>query len=1599
MSKTIEERIVSMKFDNKDFEKNASTSMSTLDKLKSALSFKGASKGLSEVGNSVKGFNLQPLLSAVDSVNNNFSVMGRICTGALENIGAQAIQTGEQMIKSLSIDPIKDGFDEYELKINSVQNILNSARDADGNSVGLDVVKQKLEELNTYADKTIYSFSDMTSNISKFTNAGVDLDRAVAAIQGISNEAALSGANATQASHAMYNFAQALSSGYVQLLDWKSIQYATMDTVEFKEALLEAGEKAGTLAKNLDGTYTILTTNNQGKLFDGVINASQHWNESLAYQWMTADVLVDTLGRYANELDPLGEKAFKAATEVKTFSQMMDTLRESVGSGWAQTWEIVFGDYYTAKDLWTGIYNFINGFISRMSDARNALLTGWASDELGGRAAAIAGIKNTLNGILSIVKPIKEAFRDVFPPTTSEQLVKISKSFQQLTSKFALGDKQINNIKSTFHGLFSVLDIIVHTFGTLFGYVEPVAKVALHLVDELLTKLGPLGEKLYTSRDAIKGIVDSKITDGVQLALSKFGELADTVLPYVKVAEDAIIGFIEQLIVKLRHIDEEAVPYINEVKESVAKAVDSLKDAVERFKDLDLSGFETFSEKVRERLHPVQLIFDAIGWLITKAKDIVVGGLPLIATGISKFMGLFGTLAVNFAKSLKNVDFDKLVDLVNTGAIILFIKKFADLVDSTSKGITDFASAFKSAGKTLDQVRVILEIYQKSLKANILIKIAAAVMILAGALIALALMDSKKLATALAAMGLLSLMLSKMMANITGLLDVKKMAGAGAAGTMMMELAIAISIMVNAIIKMGELDWQSLAKGLVGFGAILAGLTLFLDKGKLYKADVAGAFAVIFVAEAIKMIADAILDLAGLNLEQIGTGLLGFAGIIAGLVLFMNTVNKSGGLDDMGIRAGLSIMMLAESIRMISDAVISMGQLDLKQLGTGLLGLGAILAGLVIFLNTANFKEFGVMDSVGLVLIAQALRMLVEPIQTFSQMSVTEIAKGLITLGVALAEITVAMNFMQGSIGGGVAMILIAQGLNMMLVPLKTFSQMSIGEIAKGLIGIAATFAVLGAAALILAPIVPVLLGLGAALTLIGSGVALAGVGLSMLAAALPALATGLVVATGAIGSLVAELIDLFPTIAVAFVNSIVHFITGIAGELPKIITVLGKIVDAILEFIQKEAPKLMETIMVLLDEFLVKLAEHFPSILESVGSMLLALLNYIGEHISDFTQAGVNIILGFIDGLTQKIGDIVQAAWNIVIALIEGLAAAFGNEDNIIRLREAILDLLKSMLEAVLTFFGIHSPSTVFQDIGVNLIDGLINGLGSMAEAVVNKIKEIGQQLVDAVKEKLTDFFNKGKEIIENIKGGIDNVKDTLKTKFTGIIDGLKDFDVSGFTEAGKNILNGLKKGIEDNDTFQNLKTATDNTFVAVRKRIAEIFDENSPSKVTYGFGKYVVIGFANGIRAVAGEAINAADEFGEGTLDSMRNAVSSITNLIENGMDSDPTIRPVLDLSNVSAGVNDLNSMINSDRSIALAASASYGANSVFERNQNGLIVNNRDVVRSISDLRSDMHEMANAIRELQIVMDTGTLVGSIVEPMDQAFGRLRVRNERGI
>lgn len=419
MSTTIDHRVVEMQFDNSHFERNVSTTMSTLDKLKQKLHLPGATKGLENINTAAKGVNLLSISNAAETVGLKFNAMYTMADQALRNITNSAMMYGKRIVSALTIDPVKTGFSEYETQINAIQTILANT---ESKGTTLNDVNAALDTLNAYADKTIYNFTEMTKNIGTFTAAGIDLDTSVNAIQGIANLAAVSGSTSQQASTAMYQLSQALASGTVKLMDWNSVVNAGMGGQVFQDALKE-------------------TARVHGVAIDSMIEEQGSFRETLSQGWLTSEILTDTLQKFTltteglteaqiaenramlkakgytdaqiDSIFKLGTTATNAATKVKTFSQLFDTLKETAQSGWTQTWELLVGDFEQSKEMLTGLSEFFGGILNGISDFRNNLLRGALGSPLDGLMKRLEGMTGAAEKATGAAKDFSEIVNQV----------------------------------------------------------------------------------------------------------------------------------------------------------------------------------------------------------------------------------------------------------------------------------------------------------------------------------------------------------------------------------------------------------------------------------------------------------------------------------------------------------------------------------------------------------------------------------------------------------------------------------------------------------------------------------------------------------------------------------------------------------------------------------------------------------------------------------------------------------------------------------------------------------------------------------------------------------------------------------------------------------------------------------------------------------------------------------------------------------------------------------------------------------------------------------------------------------------------------------
>lgn len=1276
MSTTVDERVVEMRFDNKQFEQNIQTSLSSLDKLKKSLNLEGAAKGLETVNDAANkcSGNMSPLSNAVETVRVRFSALEVMAITALQNITNSALVAGKNLVSAFTIDPIKTGFEEYETQINAVQTIL-----ANTSSKGttLDQVNNALDELNHYADMTIYNFTEMTRNIGTFTAAGVDLDTSVAAIKGIANLAAVSGSNSQQASTAMYQLSQALAAGTVKLQDWNSVVNAGMGGQVFQDALKE-------------------TAKVHGIAIDEMIKDEGSFRETLSKGWLTSDILTETLAKFTGDLNEdqlrtmgytddqiksimeMGKTANDAATKVKTFTQLFDTLKEAAQSGWTQSWEIIVGDFEEAKELLTEVSDTFSAVINASADARNKMLQDWK--DLGGRTMMIEAVKNVFEGLVSVAKPVREAFNEIFPPMTGKQLAEITERIRDLTAKFKMGEESSKNLKNTFKGVFAVLDIVGQAFKAVAGGVGQLIGLFLPAGNGVLSLTGSFGEYLVKLDETVKK------TD-------VFGKAVSTVVDIVKTA-------------------------ITFVKTAGEKVKEFGKAAGEKF---DFPGFElfhSFLERVHDRMAQIGdgagkmksgviVAFEMMGEALEKCKFLKVMealwiAVKVIAGGIADAVGtMMGTLA----EKLGNADFSGVLDILNSiavGGIAVSISKFLKSVTEPLEGLN---GVLEGVTGILDGVRGCFEAYQTNLKAGTLLKIGAAIALLVGSIVAISLIDSDKLSASLGAITVL-------FANLLGAMAIfnKISSDTGKvskACTAMIAMSVAVSILAGALKKVSDLDWGELARGLVG----IAGLTAIVVASSKAMASgqkqvMKGATSLIIFGVAIKILASACKDLSRLQWDELGRGLTGVGVLFAEIAVFLRVAKFNGKM----ISTATGIVILSAAMKVLASACKDFGQMEWSEIGKGLAGIGGLLAELAVFTNLAGnakhvmstgvaliaigaamkifasaVKDFGQLQwdeigrgltamggalaevaiavnlmpknmigiGTGLVIVGGALEIIANCMSKFGGMQWEEIGRGLTVMGGALAELAISLNFMKGTLGGSAA-LLVASGALAVLAPvLSILGALSWEAIAKGLISIAGAFTIIGVAGAVLTPLVPTILALSGAFALIGVGVLTIGAGLLAAGTGLSALAIGFtaLATAGAAG-------------ATAIVAALTVIVTGIAGLIPAVLAKVGEGIIAICKVIAAGAPAIGEAVkavvLTLIDVFVSCVPQLADGALQLVVGVLAALVTYTPQIV----DLAFKFLIGILEGIASNLPSLIKAGVDVLVAFFAGIVDALRGID-----------------------------------------------------------------------------------------------------------------------------------------------------------------------------------------------------------------------------------------------------------------------------------------------------------------------------------------------
>lgn len=1403
MSTTIDQKVVEMRFDNKHFESNVQTTMGSLSRLKQSLNLNGATRGLEGIGSAVKNVTMSPLIDGVDRVQLKFSALYTFMDQTMRRITDRIINTGERMVKALTIDPVKQGFSEYETKINAVQTILSNTSNK---GTTIDDVTKVLNELNTYADKTIYNFAEMTKNIGTFTAAGVGLEDSAAAIQGIANLAAASGSTSQQASTAMYQLSQALSSGTVKLMDWNSVVNAGMGGQKFQEAL-----KA--------------TAREQGIAVDDMIEKHGSFRESLTEGWITADVLNTTLQKftvegakdYGKAMMEMGEwtqaeydalikeaQAMEdAATKVKTFTQLWDTLKESAQSGWAQTWEIIIGDFEEAKETLSEFSKVMGGIIEASAKSRNELLQGWK--DAGGRKDLIDSLFNVFYGIMNIVKPIKDAFREMFPPTTVNQLVNFTSKLKNLTQGFRdffeEGGKNAENLKRTFRGIFAIFDIAKQAISAVVKAILPFAGGIDDLGSSILSTTATWGDWLVKLRDTIK---ESDI----------FGKTMQKIVGAIKTAVGAVKNFATEngltfgnLVSSIKTAFQSVKDFGTRCKDSFKSIWTTVKEFAGYFKDGVVGAFKV----VGAVASVVVSIFKGLGPVIGVVVDICKTGFAMVAhvfaivgeaarqfaevikdrfvaPGLELFHALLGRVSERMehvrgaaAKMREGIAgaFETVIDKLTNSGFFKTMQKIWEVIKKIGAGIAKFFG--KAFNGLIDKIgnadfSSIIDLLNLIITGGIGVAIGKFLKSTTGVV--------DGITGVFEGLKDIKLKVVDVLDGFRGCFEAYQTQLK--AGTLQ-KIAIAIAILAGSLLVISFIDSGKLLGATAAISVLfydLVGAMGILDKMTLNKGSLIQLCAsMIGIAIAVALLSTTLKKLADIEPERMVSAVLGVSALAAVMVGVAKLMENGGNKI---FKGATQLVIFALAIKILASVCEDLSALSWGEIARGLVGVAGLMAAVAGFLFLAKFGGSSVSSAVGVVVLAAALKILQSVCKDFAQMNWEEIGKGLTAIGGLLVEVMgfmLLMNKAGNVMSSAVSLVVVGAALKIFASAAKDFGSMSWEEIGKSLVSMAVALfavaiatkimpnnmisvgvglAVVGAALLIIAQALKSMGSMsweGVAKSLITLCVTLAALALALnaMTAALPG-AAALLVAAAALAVLTPVLATLGAMSWGAIIKGLVALVgvfavLGIAG------LVLTPLVPVILAL--AGACALIGLAVIGLGAGLTLAAAGFTALALAITAFASAGAAGVGVLVFALTSI-VSGIAGLIPLIIRKFG--------------EGLIA----------LCEVIRDGAPAIGEA----FKAVVLSAI--DVLVTCVPELAKGILQILVGVAAALVEYTPEFVDLVFEFFIKIFD---GIADRLPELIKSVVGVLEALFVGVIDALGSMDMNTLIGgiAGIGLLSGM--------------------------------------------------------------------------------------------------------------------------------------------------------------------------------------------------------------
>mgnify|MGYP002623611189 CR=1 FL=1 len=1523
MSEYIDERIVSIKFDNSGFAEGVSETQKSLDNLNKSLQFEGANEGGKALANTFKDISteakktdLSPVGKAVENIGEKFNVLETIATGVFLKIGADAVEMGKKLIKSVSIDPIASGFDKYENILTSQMTLTAALGDTSENQ---EQIANTLNKLTWFADETSYSLEDMTKNISQFTNYGIDLKDAEEAMIGIANASAKSGAPIANASHAMEGFSKAMGQGYMSYQVWRTwLNTSKITTLDFKDTIIDTakeiaasgGDVGAAIYKN--GELYV----DMGKTIGMVQVTAENLESTLTKgQWLTKNVMLESLKKYSvatndiydqyqktgksvqsiidqngDSLDQFSLEAFKYAQQCKTLSEVVESMNDAISTQWYKIFQALVGDYKETVDLWSNIAEYVFEWfvypLQRVADFIVKFSTTVGSSGKTMRELIVESLYNILDAINSVLNPIKEAFKEIFMPEGLDGLAptlqKGIEGFNKFTASLILTKDQGEKVKNVFKFIFTlfknglnivktVIDIFKKLYDTIknlfsnndnsniknfFSDIKSAisnSDIDFSVFENLCTKFEELGEKILNAYEKIKG------------AISKIKNIfnKDTIDGAVEDSDSNNFTVFDKLIEKLSLLHDK----LDSVKEHSDKVKDSLKNIINGIKDY----FEKYD----------------IGGKLTEIFDV---------NNLIRIMEIMAQLFLG-NRLLKISE--------NIGTFFERISSSLKLFQINIGNNNNLKATTVSIDDITDLIKVII---------GAIVAMAAVVFIIGN-------MDIENFEQGLAALGSIVTIFSGLFATLYKLISIGGSTNGGLAGNLQM----AINSLFGPTRRLKEI------------GKIL-----------IYV-----AIAILIIVMGFNKVIDAIKDVStGTWLKAVATISI-ISGIIALLMLEIFELSKTD-LNESQSKAiksiGVAIIEIAVAIKLITDSFTDLmaglnsltepkaWQDSILTLVIILLAVAGLMAETAALAKWINPEEATNLNKIGtsMLLIAVAIKLITDSftdiLKALEQSDPERSKQALIIMGVLLGVIAGLIALFAGlgaaDLGAG-----IQDGAK------------ALATMAVGILAISAAIWVLIDA-----------LKMGVEiLILIGDNTEKIINGLNAVKEALPIIKDIIIgVITALITAGIQAIANSIVEITKIIVDGLVSILEELAKAAPKILAALEKILPLVTQIITL----ILQSVFTALNDAMPQFREWFMNLLDLVEEAIGDLLQFLIDEGVPKLEEIIGMILAFLldevlPKLKDAIIDFVKWLGDLGVEIVKSLTKIWTAVQVFItdilfpgieEIFKSLLDLIDKLIMDLLTFLenGVTNWGNKIIDIVVALIKVIENGVKRITDAL--------ESLLLTIADSVYSFFETGGRVIAKLllipKAIADGFMKEIKSKF-GIKDDGKAKTSGAIYKFGKNIIDGLIAGIKA--LFKSIKKAAKWIWDTFKKAFTakDAANISSPSKAMYAFGEYIGEGLVNGVedssKIVAKSASNLWTSFSEpimSEIDSFTAVTSSmLSQLLDADMDFNPVITPVFDMSNLDAASSSMSAFFDAQDALEVAGSFNgmQKSRSELQNNQN--------------------------------------------------------------